>query len=164
MDASYNDFDVMYLSNPNFLQRFKPKMERKKIISDKDMKFYRKRIFLLTKDYLNGKLKDENLDKIWEKYAASCIDYFKFIDKSEIIQETYKNMNLEASRTSIKKDISTNEVIKESNQYIMNKTQPIPKITDHIKLKKTKSNDKKKIIIPREKNINIKNSKFKNKI
>ena len=77
MDTSSNIIDYMYLVNPNRLDRIKQKKENT-IILNEEIHFYRKRIFSLTKDYLKGKSRDRDLDKMWEIYAKACVDYFKF--------------------------------------------------------------------------------------
>lgn len=158
MDISSNIYDLQYLTNPNLM--FKLSDEKKCKISPGDLKFYKKRIFFLTKDYLKGKKKDKHLDKIWEEYASACIEHFKFIDKAEVIQEDYKNFSKKKGKTKIDKNI-----VKNSNELMMNKkTPPAPRITDHIKIKSTKTKTGKKLVIPKQRNINIKTDKFKNKI
>ena len=158
MDTSANIYDLQYLTNPSLKMKLSDAKKAK--ISPADLKFYKKRIFFLTKDYLKGKKKDRTLDKIWEEYALACIEYFKFIDKAEIIQEDYKNFSHKKEKTPINKD-----TVKNSNDFIMKKkTPPAPRITDHIKIKSTKLKTNKKMVIPKQRNINIKTDKFKNKI
>ena len=159
MDFSSNNFDLTYLVNPNLADKLTYKKKETQILNE-DINFYRKRIFALTKDYLKGKKRDKDLDKIWEKYASSCVEYFKFIDKSELIQETYKDMKQKKKNKIIDK-----KAINRGNEIIMNKKKPpAPRITDHIKIKTTKTKTNKKIVIPREKTLDIKNDRFKNKI
>lgn len=161
MDISRNSLDYLYLVNPNRLDKIRSKKKKPEIFND-DIHFYRKRIFSLTKNYLKGKTHDKDLDKIWEIYAKACVEHFKFKDKSELIQETYKNMNVKERKQKL-----DNNVIEKSNEYILNKNKPaVPKITDHIKLKSKKTNTKinKKIIIPRERELNLKSDHFRNKI
>ena len=157
MNDPCNKFDLMYLVNPNILDKVQPHQETTKEYKE-DLKFYRKRIFALTKDYLKGHKKDKDLDKIFFEYSSACIEYFKFIDKSEIIQESYKNLETKPKCEKVDK-----QAVNKSNEFIFNKKKPpAPRITDHIKIKSTKTN--KKIVIPRERKINLKNERFKNKI
>ena len=159
MDFSSNNFDLTYLVNPNLADKLYHKKEVTQILNE-DINFYRKRIFALTKDYLKGKKRDKDLDKIWEKYASSCVEYFKFKDKSELIQETYKDIKQKNKKKFIDK-----KAIDRGNEIIMNKKKPpAPRITDHIKITTTKTKTNKKMIIPREKTLDIKNDRFKNKI
>ena len=117
MDLSGNRFDLMYLVNPNLMNKLQHKNNTENTALFKnDIKFYRKRIFALTRDYLRGKKRDNDLDKIWENYAQSCIEYFKFIDKSEIIQNTYKDIKVKKNTTPI--DL---KAVDKGNEFIMNK-------------------------------------------
>jgi hypothetical protein len=161
MDISSNVFDYMYLVNPNRLDRIRQKKENT-IILNEEIHFYRKRIFSLTKNYLKGKSRDRDLDKMWEIYAKACVDYFKFIDKSELIQATYMDIKVKK-----KKNIIDKNAVTKSNEFMLNKKKPhAPRITDHIKVTSTKTNIKtnKKMVIPRERKLNLKSDHFKNKI
>ena len=111
MDTSSNVYDYMYLVNPNRLDRIRQKKENTIILND-EIHFYRKRIFSLTKDYLKGKSRERDLDKIWEIYAKACVDYFKFIDKSEMIQETYKDIKVKK-----KSDVIDKNAVTKSNEF-----------------------------------------------
>jgi len=158
MDISANVYDLQFLTNPNLINKISN--EKRLGISPEDIKFYKKRIFILTRNYLKGKKKDRDLDKIWEEYASACIAHFKFIDKAEIIQEDYKEYKTKKKNTKIDKN-----VIKNGNEFMLNKkSPPAPRITDHINVKSTKIKTAKKMIIPQQRNINIKTDKFKNKI
>ena len=158
-NAPDNLTNYMYLINPNILSKIKSKNEKTNILNN-EIQFYRKRIFSLTKDYLKGKKRDKDLDKIWEIYAMHCVNYFKFIDKSELIQDTYKGMNNKKKKKPIDQ-----KAIERGNEIIMNKKKPpAPRITDHIKIKTTKTKTNKKMVIPRERNLNLKSEHFKNKI
>ena len=158
MDISANVYDLQFLTNPNLINKISN--EKRLGISPEDIKFYKKRIFILTRNYLKGKKKDRDLDKIWEEYASACIAHFKFIDKAEIIQEDYKEYKTKKKNTKIDKN-----VIKNGNEFMLNKkSPPAPRITDHINVKSTKIKTAKQMIIPQQRNINIKTDKFKNKI
>ena len=92
MDISKNQkLDLLYLTNPNIMHKY-TKTQELNSIDKEEFKFYRKRILMLTKDYLRGHKENTTLDNVFNSYANSLIDYFKFIDKKEIIQEDYKNL------------------------------------------------------------------------
>ena len=54
MDLSGNkQIDFLYLTNPNILDKYKRRIpEKTRAVTDEDIKFYRKRILLVTKNYL----------------------------------------------------------------------------------------------------------------
>ena len=62
MDTSANIYDLQFLTNPCLINKIST--EKRLGISPDDIKFYKKRIFILTKNYLKGKKKDRDLDKI----------------------------------------------------------------------------------------------------
>lgn len=64
----------------------------------RDIRFYRKRIILLTKDLFKHQTEnDKNLDttimSAFNMYMRACISYLKFLDQSETIQECYVCQN-----------------------------------------------------------------------
>ena len=62
MDVSANIYDLQFLTNPNLINKITN--DKMLCISPEDIKFYKKRIFMLTKNYLKGKKRDRDLDKI----------------------------------------------------------------------------------------------------
>ena len=157
MDISTNCIDLQYLINPSILQKLN-RSSQLNILSEEDLQFYRKRIFQLTKYFLQGKSINATMDKTFQNYAQTCIRYFKFKDKASIIQQDYKGLP-QKKKTHIPK-----LNMKDNNKLIMkNKAPDIPKITDHIHVKRTKKIQPKNIIIPIQRTINLKDPKFKNK-
>ena len=157
MDISTNCIDLQYLINPSILQKLNRSYQLN-VLSKDDLLFYRKRIFQLTKHFLQGKSINSTMDKTFQNYAQSCIRYFKFMDKAEIIQQDYKGLEK-------KKKTSTPKLnMKDNNKLIMKQNiKDIPKITDHIHVKWVKNTQPKNMIIPVQRNINLKDPKFKHK-
>ena len=152
MDVSLNMIDLEYLTNPVFL-KVKKKMTKN---NDKvDITFYRKRIFQLTKDFLCGKYINAELDNSFRNYTRTCIDYFKFIDQSDIIQEEYSKINLKMPPPPV-------ENIPLPNHLLMRHLQPISKtIPDCYPIKYI--NKPPKPYLPKNRNINLKDPKFRSK-
>lgn len=71
----------------------------------KDAKFYRKRIYDLTKQMLNKDDMPSNypsdIKKSFQQYITSCIEYFKLLDTTDILQENYADLVLEESQEPI---------------------------------------------------------------
>ena len=103
-----------------------------------------------------NKSENEGINASFDNFVKLCIHDLKFVDKKDIMQEEYKE--LEESK-SLLKDID----MKEENKKIMRrKSLPGPKtIGEFIKVKKKK--DKKKMKLPQKKKIDIKNPELKNK-
>ena len=155
MDVSKNtQIDLLYLTNKNFKLKYN---DDPKLLNEDDIKFYRKRILQETKDYLRGNKINENIDKLFELYANELIKHYKFIDKKREIQKEYIGM-------SKKKEgkIPNIELIEE-NKKLMKKQQLVKKtIKDFIPIV-VKERPKKKIIIPKKKNFDLKNPKNRKK-
>ena len=151
MDNSANYYDLLYLVNPTFLHNIEK--SKSKIVNNDDILFYKRRIFTLTKEFLNGKNCDNlELNNLFKIYARNCIEYFKFKDKSTIIQKDYLKYNKKKG-TPIVQDISFN------NKILMKQPPPrIPKMTDHIIVKNRKH---KPQVIPKIRIINLKEEKYK---
>ena len=157
MDISTNEMDLMYLTNPLILQKLK-KSSQINTVCNEDLLFYRKRIFQLTKYFLQNKQINPSMDAAFQNYAQVCIRYFKFMDKAAILQESY------ASLSKKKKKKTKDFDIKSTNKQIMrNKPETIPKITDHIHIKRILQAPTRNIIIPQRRNINLKDPKFREK-
>jgi len=154
MDVSLNLIDLQYLTNPEKMNKI---LQKQKIshISKRDLDFYKKRIFQLTKNMLRGEKINTKVNKAFEHYANICIEHFQFMDKMEMIQNEYKD--IKSPKTS-----NTKFSIKKSNDLMCRQKKPHrPKITDHIKIKTNRVI--KPPILPKEKKYNLKDPKFREK-
>ena len=152
MDISLNMIDLEYLTNPAFS---KIKKIVKKDNHFEDTKFYRKRIFQLTRDLLCKKHINAELENAFNNYTRTCVDYFKFIDRSEQIQKDYEKC------VSHKK--SAPFLPETPPDYLMMRNvQPISrKITECIPIKYI--NAPPKPFMPKNRNINLKDEKYRSK-
>jgi len=157
MDISKNQkLDLLYLTNPNFMNKYN-KTQKINSIDKNELKFYRKRIFMLTKDYLRGHKESNTLDNVFNSYANSVINYFKFIDKEELIQEDYKDIKQK------KQKLDKSFKLVDENKKLMKQAKIETKtIKDYLPIV-TREKPKKKVIIPKKKNFDIKNEKFRTK-
>ena len=156
MDISTNSIDLQYLTNPLILQKLNRTSNITSLSKD-DLLFYRKRIFQITKYFLQGKEINSTMNKTFQNYAQTCIRYFKFMDKAAIIQQDYKGLPKQKRKC-------TKLNMKDNNKLIMKKKpDAIPKITDHIHIKSIHNIQPKNMIIPIQRKINLKDPKLKNK-
>jgi len=156
----------------------------KSLISDK--KFYKKRILDLTKKMLKDDIKNEEIQLVnsFNNYIKSCINNFKFIDKTDIIQEKYQdledsnldnsnldnsnldnsnldNSNLDNSNldnSNLDNSNLDNSNLDNSNLLLIKQNNVKQINLDSFVLKKNK---KKLKIIPQKENINIKTKEYK---
>tara|TARA_B100000902_G_scaffold391944_1_gene443455 strand:- start:628 stop:1140 length:513 start_codon:yes stop_codon:yes gene_type:complete len=164
MEVSCDKLNLLYLTNQTYQNKYN-KLENDKTkkseitIDDKDIEFYRKRIFQMTKELLRGKNINSDINNSFRNFAGVCINYFQFEDAKEVYQKEYENM-----KTNEKKpDLSFNEV--EVNKFMMKSEKPEePKtIKDFLNVKSTYKEKRRKIPIPKRKKINLKNEKFRTK-
>ena len=152
MDISKNSqIDLLYLTNPNFKIKYNKKNES--LVNEEDVKFYRKRILQTTKDYLRGSKLTDEINNIFEEYSNLLIQHYKFIDKKYLIQEDYKNL----PKKKIKKP--KNIQLWKENELMMKTPEVVKKtIKDFIPII-VKERKKKKLIIPKQKDFDLKNLK-----
>jgi hypothetical protein len=129
----------------------------------KDKRFYKKRIFDLTKKLLNNEKPETmypDVGSAFDSYARVCIEYFKVLDKSDIIQEDYadiengilNNKPLDPSFNAVEESMLMMRSIKITEPNALEKL-----------VKRTTSKLEKKPIIPIQKDINLKDPNLKNK-
>jgi len=135
-----------------------------KIVNKKEKKFYKRRIFDLTKQLLNNEKPEMILPDVssaFDSYAKVCIEYFKALDKTDIIQSDYDGFIDELGTGS--------NTLSESEQAELNKLlMRSIKITEPNALEKLVKRTTTKIcqkapIIPMQKDINLKDPLLKNK-
>jgi len=149
----------------------------------KDKKFYKKRIYDLTKQLINNEKPEgiySGIIDTFELYAKICIEYFKTLDKTDIIQEDYNGLverpvagergnSGDVSRMSLTDSsgvkVGSLQNTDEANKLMMR----LVKITEPNSLEKlvkrtiTKNVDAKPNIPPKQKEINLKDPILKNK-
>jgi hypothetical protein len=140
-----------------------------KKINNKDKKFYRKRVLNLTRELLLSH--DSSLNLLpdvkynFDNYVNSCIQYFKIIDSSDIIQEEYKDYisnDLENDYINFEENYTlSNNTDDIDNQYMRSVKIPLPTLKDFVK--KNNIQYKKPAFIPQQKDIDLKNPVLKNK-
>lgn len=145
------------------------KKQKTKQINHEERKFYRKRIYNLFKDMISENSPDNLLLDVkyaYENYINATINYFKIIDSNDIIQGEHDyetNEYLETNR-DLEKDSSHNSL--ESADAILMRSikMEIPTLDKYIKRTKTKPlNDQPRLIIPKQKEINLNDPQLKNK-
>jgi len=156
----------------------------------KEKRFYRKRIIALTKDILFNNVNvnantntnpgantdapppsqldipkiDDVVVSAFNTYARLCISHFKFKDTMDTIQGEYKDMNGETCTENkivgdLDEDMSNN--INEANKLCMKQNDKKILTLDAYVVKT--SAPKKEMILPKTKNVNLKDPKYKKK-
>lgn len=154
------------MNKAQYAKHFSQKQENptNKIVNKKEKKFYKRRIFDLTKQLLNNEKPEmmfPDVSSAFDSYAKICIEYFKALDKTDIIQSDYSDFS---SNT-----MPENNALSESEQIEINKLlMRSIKINEPNALEKLVKRTTTKIckappIIPKQKDINLKDPMLKNK-
>ena len=131
----------------------------------KDIRFYRKRIMFLLKQYIN----DENVDIFQDvkhsldSFLLTSISYFKTIDKTEIFQKDYLELEKDLPEEDI--EIKTHYPFQQEEVIIPGfsfKEKQEIKTMDHY-VKRIITKEEIDIFYPHKKKANIKSKDFKNK-
>jgi len=147
----------------------------------KEKRFYRKRIYDITKQLLNDdySTKDnstkenstkENYNKdiyfAFDMYTRVCIEYFKMLDKNDILQEDYSTLLNNTSEINNNPQIDINNLNNnsESDKLLMRSIKITePNSLEKLVKRKSTKNIKKDVHLPIQKNIDLKDPIFKKK-
>ena len=151
MDVSTNIIDLEYLTNPCYTV---PKKKKEEIycVNQQDLNFYNIRILDLTKKMLSGKSINTKINDAFHGWSKVCIEYFKFIDKKDIIQQDYENIH-------IKTNNKASHFNMEETNKLFSKQQTYTDIATLLNIKKKA----KRIFMPTKRNINLKSDNLKKK-
>lgn len=152
MDLSRNlQIDLLYLTN----DRMRTKVENlENGVNKEDLKFYRKRILQQTKNYLREGRLENSIDRAFDNYVDKLMEYYKFIDKKEIIQKEYENM-----KDNSVKEIKDINLLEENKKMMKQIEPPVKTIKDFITVVAEKPKNKR--IIPKVKQFNLKKEELR---
>jgi len=140
-----------------YIEQIKP-VNREKYL--KERKFYKKRIYDFTKKMLNGEKTGVSQDVIFafENYIRYCVEYFKMLDKTDILQEDYSKMDTADEVLSFVSDS-----LEENDQLFMRSFKVSqPNSLEKI-VKRTSTKVITKTTLPKQKEINLKDPILKKK-
>ena len=162
MDISANPLDLIYFTNSTAYKKINKRNETKNEDDEeykKDLLFYRKRILQKTKDLLRNNECNKEMKQVFNDYSRYMIKYFKFTDKSDIIQKDYKNLG-ENKKKCVKTDFELGSQNKLMMREKKNKEKGTIESSIDVKIKNKK---KYEPYIPQKKIINITMDDLKNK-
>lgn len=164
-DTFLNQVSLDYLINT---KQYKIQLTNSlnKKINRKDKKFYRRRILSLTKDLLSKEESEivvsPDIKYAFDNLVKTCIHYFKILDRNDIIQEDYNKFD-DKIKENIEINDESSKILKEENEKLLMRSVKMsnPSLDNFIKIKMTKQSEE--IIIPQQKEINLKDPILKNK-
>ena len=169
-----NQVTLECLMNKDTYQKYVA-TKKKSVVNKKDQKFYRRRILSLTKELLypeetaekpttatkttSTTSRDPNIVGLFQIYSKACIEYFKTLDKNDIIQEDYSTLTLETAEMSAE-DIKTQAEI---DQLFMRSIHVKEPTTLDKFVNRSTTTPKEDPILPKQKDINLRDPALKNK-
>jgi hypothetical protein len=176
-----HNITIEYLINKQYHNFFKKDGDLLISINKRDKKFYKKRILNVTRDlFLNDDVNiSPDVKNSYNNYIKHCIEYFKMLDKSDIIQNDYNEnvktisdnedadkLILENHNEYDENNVDSNNTTKNKNQYDNansmlfnkhNKNNTLDNFVKKIHIEKNKIPE----IIPRKRRINLKDPLLK---
>ena len=170
-DKKVSDIDLEYLINKDLYGKsIDSKMQPHITINNKkDKKFYKKRIYDLTKQLLSNEQPPTlfpDVRNTFDNYIKTCISYFKIIDTSDIIQEDYDDLLGSISNATGLDNIDNIDNINnidEVNKLMMRSIKIMEPNALEKLVKRTITKKEIEPIIPQQKDINLKDPVLKNK-
>ena len=172
MDISMNQIDKLTLDYFTNKTQYRDLIEKRDIFQSKefinDKRFYRKRILNITRELFANKIKNPELKNTFNHYIKSIINYLKFIDKKDILQEEYLDLSLnEVDKKVYFEKIEQDDIdsLNNANSLMINSDyKKINSTLDDFVIKKTNEKQEKEIEdLPKKKVINLKNPDLKKK-
>ena len=157
-----SEITLEYLMNRDQYAKYvKQKNDKPK---KQDKRFYKKRLIDLTKQLLNNEIEPQvfpDIVKGFDSYVKMCIDYFKSLDRRDILQEEYKESSLGEDPLLVTSTVETQPLVDDCVSRLFHIKEPnsLEKIVKRTKLPVKKSS----VILPLQKEINLKDPILKNK-
>jgi hypothetical protein len=134
-------------------------------VNKEERKFYKKRIYNLFKEMLINKAEPENLfpdvKYAYDNFINASINYFKTIDSNDLLQEEYKKLDEEESANiNTIPELGDVNVVEEADKLLLRSiTITTPTLDKYVKRKTTKP--EQKLILPKQKEINLMDPELK---
>ena len=134
------------------------------IVKKKDKKFYRKRILALTKNLLSNDETDvpSDIERYFKEYIGSCVDYFKTVDNNDLRQDEYRYMDEDKLTNDEHLEVDDSILDTSSNNIdsLLIRKINVANTLDNFVIR---NSSKKKVIIPKKKNVNLRDPSLKTK-
>ena len=129
-------------------------------VDRKDRKYYRKRIFNLSKEFLSNEEPADILPDVkhaFDNYVRHCVNYFKAIDCSDILQEDYLDMSMN-NPYNASELLESSQLQDQANKRMMRSINIQPCTLDKF-IKRTVK--KETVVLPQQKDVDLQNPELK---
>lgn len=133
----------------------------------KDKRFYRKRISSLIKELLLGESPANvtpDVKYAFDNFAKTCIQYFKMIDSTDIIQEDYMSIIENEKLAKLDNILGATDTLNQDDaNKLMMRSINMPALTIADFVTKTHITQMDKIVLPKERTLNLSDPLLKKK-
>jgi hypothetical protein len=157
MDIKLNT--IHYLTEPCFLEKYSRKVSRDNM--EEDLVFYRKRIYLATKTILRGKTVTPDINSAFNSFAKLLIQHLKIKDTNDILQREFIDISMNKESNLTEDMLSQEEIDKCMFNIDNDEKTKNNNMLDFVKKVTIKSEQGKKIFLPKQKTINLKDPAFR---
>ena len=142
------------------------KKHKAQSINNEDRKFYKKRIYNLFKELINKSEPEYLLPDVkyaYDNFVSASINYFKTIDNSDLIQEEYKNLDEQEDIGNKIPDLcddNNTKTVEDADKLLLRSVKiTAPSLDKYVK--RTCLKPAEKMIIPKQKEINLMDPELK---
>lgn len=165
-ESLINQITIDYLINKDLYA----KCVNKQVVHEnnrKDKRFYRKRISSLIKELLLGESPANvtpDVKYAFDNFAKTCIQYFKMIDSADIIQEDYMSIIENEKLAKLDNILGATDMLNQDDaNKLMMRSINMPALTIADFVTKTHITQMDKIVLPKERNLNLTDPLLKKK-
>jgi hypothetical protein len=163
MSNSYiNQITLDFLLNKELMGKNVIRQSEKQI-NKEDFNFYRKRIFNLFKEIISNNTPSNlppDVKYTYDTFIKSSINYFKVSDNNDILQEQYKDIEKAGSETIEETSLEQVNSLEADKLMMRSVKMDVSTLDKYVKRKTIK---KEQIILPKTREVDIKNPELKNK-
>ena len=165
-ESLINQITIDYLINKDLYA----KCVNKQVVHEnnkKDKRFYRKRISSLIKELLLGESTANvtpDVKYAFDNFAKTCIQYFKMIDSADIIQEDYASIIENENLAKLDNILGGTDALNQDDaNKLMMRSINMPTLTMNDFIIKHHITQLDKIVLPKERNLNLTDPLLKKK-
>lgn len=163
MSNSYiNQITIDCLLNKEALEEYSIK-EKTKQINNKEINFYRKRIYNLFKELIKKNSTTEippDIEYAYNTFIKAAIHHFKAEDSNDILQEEYKDFEVSLDDSG---DEKLNTIDNDNVDKLLMRSVKMDMPTLDKYVKRTYVKKEENIILPKPREVDIMKPEFKNK-
>lgn len=165
------DEELCYLMNPTLYDKYKKLSSNEQHIQFiEEKKFYRKRILQMSKDctrfqiFKDAEIPPKQILTAYNEFAKICILHFKTEDENEFYQNEYNDIEPDNEKTPGLSEGGPDPMnIKNLDTELLGNIPSKKVVTMEDFVTKTKTKPQKKLVAPKQKNVNVKDEKYRTK-